>query len=103
LYSPDGKTLWAAQPGNLLRFTVAPDGTLSAPVAVALPSANGKKPIPAGLAYTPGGQQILVTLTPPAWARPGLGLARPGLGVLTTQVRYTVRETAGTGGPLIRV
>ena len=62
LYSPDGKTLWAAQPGNLLRFTVAPDGTLSAPVAVALPSANGKKPIPAGLAYTPGGQQIPVTL-----------------------------------------
>lgn len=62
LYSGDGKTLWAAQPRNLVKFNVADDGTLSNPVIVALPGANGKDPIPAGLAYAPGGQQILATL-----------------------------------------
>jgi YVTN family beta-propeller protein len=62
LYSPDGKTLWAGQVGNLLKFAVAADGTLSNPVVIALPGATGRKPIPAGLAFAPGGQQILVTL-----------------------------------------
>jgi YVTN family beta-propeller protein len=61
LYSADGKTLWAAQTKNLVRFTVAADGTLSNPVTVALPGANGKDAIPAGLAFAPGGQQILAT------------------------------------------
>ncbi len=62
LYSPDGKSLWAGQKSNLLRFTVAADGTLSNPVVVALPAVSGKQPLPASLAFAPGGQQILVTL-----------------------------------------
>lgn len=62
LYSPDGKTLWAAHTKGLVKFAVAADGTLSNPVAVALPGANGKDPIPAGLAYAAGGKQILATL-----------------------------------------
>jgi YVTN family beta-propeller protein len=61
LYSPDGKTLWAARPKDLQKFTVNPDGTLANPVTVPMPSANGKDPIPSGLAYAPGGQQILAT------------------------------------------
>lgn len=61
LYSPDGKTLWAAQPGNLQKFTVNPDGTLANPVTVPMPGANGKDPIPSGLAWAPGGQQLLAT------------------------------------------
>lgn len=62
LYSPDGKTLWAAQTKNLLKFNVAADGTISNPVAVALPSSGGKDPIPASLVYTSDGQQILASL-----------------------------------------
>jgi YVTN family beta-propeller protein len=62
LYSPDGKTLWAAQTRNLLKFTVSPDGTLANPIAVAIPGVAGKDAIPASLAYAPGNQQILATL-----------------------------------------
>ncbi|GGI02783.1 YncE family protein [Arthrobacter liuii] len=62
LYSPDGKTLWAAQPGNLQKFAVNPDGTLANPVTIPMPGVNGKDPIPAGLTYAPGGKQILATL-----------------------------------------
>ncbi|MFC0458421.1 bifunctional YncE family protein/alkaline phosphatase family protein [Arthrobacter liuii] len=61
LYSPDGKTLWAAQPGNLQKFAVNTDGTLATPVTVPMPGANGNDPIPAGLAYSPDGKQILAT------------------------------------------
>lgn len=61
LYSPDGKTLWAAQTRNLVKFDVAPDGTLSNPIAVAMPGTAGKDAIPASLAYAPGNQQILAT------------------------------------------
>ncbi|MEO3939275.1 hypothetical protein V3N99_21380 [Dermatophilaceae bacterium Soc4.6] len=45
-----------------MKFTVADDGTLSNPVTIALPGANGRDPIPAGLALAPGGKQILATL-----------------------------------------
>lgn len=62
LFSPDGKTLWAAHTKGLVKFTVAADGSLSNPVAVSLPGANGKDPIPAGLAFGPDGKQILATL-----------------------------------------
>ena len=61
LYSPDGKTLWAAQPKDLQKFAVNPDGTLSNPVTIPMPGANGKDPIPSGLAWAPRGQQILAT------------------------------------------
>ncbi|MGN6242160.1 MAG: alkaline phosphatase family protein [Motilibacteraceae bacterium] len=62
LYSKDGKTLWAAQTANLLRFDVAEDGTLANPVAIPLPRTNGRQPIPASIAYAPDAQHLLVTL-----------------------------------------
>ncbi|MBT1004376.1 hypothetical protein KIH31_17455 [Paenarthrobacter sp. DKR-5] len=62
LYSPDGKTLWAAHTKGLVKFDVGSDGSLSNPVAVPLPGANGKDPIPAALVFAPGGKQILATL-----------------------------------------
>ena len=61
LYAPDGKTLWAAQPGNLQKFTVNADGTLANPVTIPMPKAGGKDPIPSSLVYAPGGRQILAT------------------------------------------
>jgi YVTN family beta-propeller protein len=62
LYSPDGRYLWAAQPGNLLRYAVAADGTLSRPAKVPLPGVGGRLAVPAGLAWAPDGS-LLVTLS----------------------------------------
>jgi YVTN family beta-propeller protein len=62
LYSPDGKYLWAARPADLHRFTVNADGTVSNPVTVPLPGANGQTAVPAGLAWAPNGN-LLVTLS----------------------------------------
>ena len=62
LYSPDGTYLWIAQPSDLQRFTVAADGTLSAPLTVNLPGVSGRKAVPAGLAWAPDGS-LLVTLS----------------------------------------
>ncbi|GAA1906587.1 alkaline phosphatase family protein [Lapillicoccus jejuensis] len=63
LYSRDGRTLWAAQPGGLARFDVAADGTLSHQTTVTLPGAGGRLPVPAGLAWAPDGTTLLVTLS----------------------------------------
>ena len=62
LYSRDGKYLWAARPGDLQRFPVQADGMLGAPVTVALPGVDGRKPVPTGLAWAPDGG-LLVTLS----------------------------------------
>jgi YVTN family beta-propeller protein len=63
VYSPDGKHLWAAQPSDLVRYDVASDGTLSNPVVVKLPGANGRRAVPAGLAFATNGTDLLVTLS----------------------------------------
>ena len=73
LYSPDGRTLWATQSKNLLRFSVGADGTLSAPVVIPIPStgpgatptaADGTpaSPLPSDLAWTSDHSAILVVL-----------------------------------------
>jgi YVTN family beta-propeller protein len=73
LYSKDGNTLWATQSKNILKFTVAADGTLTAPVAIPLPttgpgttptSANGTpaSPLPSDLTWTADHTAILVVL-----------------------------------------
>ena len=63
VYSPDGDTLWATQPGGLTSFTVASDGTLTNQKTYALPGVNGLKPVPAGLTFAPDGRTLLVTLS----------------------------------------
>jgi YVTN family beta-propeller protein len=63
LYSPDGSHLWAAQTTDLVRWDVASDGTLSNPVKVSLPGVSGRAAVPAGLAWAPGGADLLVTLS----------------------------------------
>jgi YVTN family beta-propeller protein len=63
VYSPDGRHLWAGQPGALARFDVAADGTLSNQTGVALPGVGGRQAVPAGLAWAPNGTDLLVTLS----------------------------------------
>jgi YVTN family beta-propeller protein len=82
VYSPDGKHLWAAQPSNLLRYDVAPDGTLSNPVTVKLPGVSGRQAVPAGLAWAPNGTDLLVTLS----ANNTLGVVNTTTSTVTKQI-----------------
>jgi YVTN family beta-propeller protein len=90
LYSPDGNTLYAAQGGDILKFSVAADGTLSNPSVIKLPADDSvpksptgavAQPLPTGLAWTPDGAHILVVLD--GWDR--LGVLDPATGTLTAQ------------------
>jgi YVTN family beta-propeller protein len=90
LYSPDGNTLYAAQGSDILKFSVAADGTLANPSVIKLP-ADGSvpksptgavaQPLPTGLAWTPDHSHILVVLD--GWDR--LGVLDPATGALTAQ------------------
>ena len=61
LYSPDGKTLWFPQTSDLVRFTVNPDGTVSDPVEIALPTNGpGGAAEPSGMALSPDGTTLYV-------------------------------------------
>jgi hypothetical protein len=80
IYSPDGKDLWAARPGDLQRFPVNADGTLGTPITVALPGVGGHSAVPAGLAWAPNGN-LLVTLS-----------ANNTLGVVDTTSNTLVRQ-----------
>jgi YVTN family beta-propeller protein len=82
LYSPDGKYLWAAQTTDLLRLSVAPDGTVSNPVVVKLPGSNGNDAVPAGLAWAPNGTDLLVTLS----TDNTLGVVNTATNTLTQQI-----------------
>ncbi|HET6500777.1 MAG TPA: bifunctional YncE family protein/alkaline phosphatase family protein [Amycolatopsis sp.] len=81
LYSPDGKHLWLAQAADLVRYDVAPDGTLSNPVTVAIPGVNGRAPLPTGLAWAPDGS-LLVTLN----ANNTLGVIDPATNSVVRQI-----------------
>ncbi len=73
LYSPDGRTLWASQSGDILKFAVSAGGTLSSPKVIALPpsadvppptDAGGgpAQPLPSDMAWAPDGRHIVVVL-----------------------------------------
>ncbi|SEK55351.1 bifunctional YncE family protein/alkaline phosphatase family protein [Streptacidiphilus jiangxiensis] len=82
LYSPDGKHLWAAQPGNLVRYNVAASGWLSHAVIVPLPGSGGRQAVPTGLAWAPDGS-LLVTLS----GNNTLAVVNAGNGRVLRQVR----------------
>ena len=82
LYAQDGKSLYAAQPGGLARFDVAPDGTLSHQSTIALPGRDGRQPVPAGLAWAPDGKDLLITLS----ANNTLGVLDSTTGTLTREI-----------------
>ncbi|MGW1074463.1 bifunctional YncE family protein/alkaline phosphatase family protein [Streptomyces sp. NPDC002537] len=61
LYSPDGRTLWFPQAGDLVRFTVDGDGKVSAPRTVPLAGPHGSA-LPGGMALSPDGSRLYVAL-----------------------------------------
>jgi len=108
LYSKDGRTLWAAETKNILKLAVAPDGTLSSPTVVAMPTTGGggaavptdpqgrpADPLPSDLAFAPDGK-ILVVLD----GYNTLGVLDPATNAVTgqTQVGVAPRDVAVVGG-----
>ena len=62
-YSPDGKSLWVPQAYDIVRFTVNPDGTVSNPVTIDLPTTGvGGAALPSGMAFSPDGSVAYVAL-----------------------------------------
>src|SRR3954469_7621429 len=57
-YSPDGKSLWLAQTDGYTRFTVNPDGTVAAPVAVKIPADGPKHALVAQAVFSPDGSTV---------------------------------------------
>ncbi|OXM64910.1 bifunctional YncE family protein/alkaline phosphatase family protein [Amycolatopsis vastitatis] len=57
-YSPDGKTLWLAQTDGYTRFTVNPDGTVAAPVAVKIPADGPNHALVAEAVFSPDGSTV---------------------------------------------
>ncbi|MEV7184620.1 alkaline phosphatase family protein [Kitasatospora sp. NPDC093102] len=58
VYSPDGKQLWLGQLDGYTRFTVKPDGTLSAPVAVKIPADGEKHALASGAVFSADGSTV---------------------------------------------
>ncbi|MGW4804765.1 alkaline phosphatase family protein [Kitasatospora sp. NPDC004272] len=54
-YSPDGRHLWLGQPDGYTRFTVAPDGSVTDPVAVKIPRSGAQQALAAGLVFSADG------------------------------------------------
>ncbi|GAB3416393.1 bifunctional YncE family protein/alkaline phosphatase family protein [Flindersiella endophytica] len=92
LYSADGHTLYATQVGDILKFAVADNGTLSSPTVIRLPadstvpkspSGAAAQPLPSDLAWAPDGSHILAVLD--GWDR--LASIDAATGAITSQVR----------------
>jgi YVTN family beta-propeller protein len=60
LYSADGTTLWFPQTADIIRFTVNPDGTVSSPVTIPLPTGAHGPALPSGMALSPDGSKLYV-------------------------------------------
>ncbi|KJY42128.1 hypothetical protein VR41_09280 [Streptomyces sp. NRRL B-1568] len=62
LYSPDGRTLWFPQAGDLARLPIGADGTVSgAPKVLPLTGPHGSA-LPAGMALSPDGTKLYAAL-----------------------------------------
>ena len=66
LWSADGKTLWFPQTADMIRFSVAADGTVSAPVTIPMTQASASgtptPDLPSGMALSPDGSKLYVAL-----------------------------------------
>lgn len=81
LWSADGKTVWAAQSRDLLKFPVRTDRTLGTPTVATLPGGS-QAAIPSGLAWSPDGTHLLVTLN----GLNTLAVLDAGTGAVTKQI-----------------
>ena len=57
-YSPDGKQLWLGQANGYTRFTVAADGTLSAPTAVPIAADGAKQALVGAAVFSADGATV---------------------------------------------
>ncbi len=57
-YSPDGKQLWLGQANGYTRFTVAADGTLSAPTAVPIAADGTKQALVGAAVFSADGSTV---------------------------------------------
>ncbi|MFC1419088.1 bifunctional YncE family protein/alkaline phosphatase family protein [Streptacidiphilus cavernicola] len=57
-YSPDGKQLWLGQSDGYTRFTVNPDGTLTAPVAVPIPAEGAAHALVGAAVFSADGSTV---------------------------------------------
>ena len=70
LWSADGKTLWFPQTADMIKFSVAADGTVSDPVTIPLETATTNlnttttttPDLPSGMALNPDGSKLYVAL-----------------------------------------
>ena len=70
LWSADGKTLWFPQTADMIKFSVAADGTVSGPVTIPLETATTNlnttttttPDLPSGMALSPDGSKLYVAL-----------------------------------------
>jgi len=58
LYSPDGRFLFMPNATGITRFPVNADGTLAAGTKIAIPDADGKKALTAGMAFSADGSTL---------------------------------------------
>jgi YVTN family beta-propeller protein len=57
-YSPDGTQLWVGRNNGYTKFTVAADGSLSAPVQVAIPAQGSKQALVGKALFSPDGKTV---------------------------------------------
>ncbi|GAA4216421.1 bifunctional YncE family protein/alkaline phosphatase family protein [Actinocatenispora rupis] len=96
LYTPDGRTLWIAQGRDLVRFSVAADGTVASPVVVPVAGVGGRSALPAGMALSPDGTRLYVALN----GSNTLGVLDTATNTLTRQIPVgnAPRQVVLTGG-----
>src|SRR5262249_55939122 len=77
VYSPDGGSLWVPQSGNLIRFAVAADGTVTKAATIALSGA-----LPSGMAFSADAKLLYVALN----GKNTLGVIDVATNTLTKQI-----------------
>jgi len=82
LWAPDGKTVFVAQSGDLLRFPVGTDHHLGTPTVMALPLRGTTAPIPASIKWAPDGTHLLVTFN----GQNTLAIVDAATGAVTAQI-----------------